>query len=374
MVVILKQSFPLVLAALILVASPEATDAATRGVRGNQHKQLDSVALSEVLSERTLKKGKNKNGKDKDKNKGKSVVPNGEMIDNVDGRFDIPAPAPAPTGPTVNDWVDGCSNQNFNIDSCAFQTNFSCKQCMYALSFTSTVTPSTANGGVKACQRQYCGECTMEQLLPFFNCGYGIMNPAYFSESDILGSSIRTPPPMQAPDAAEVPPIIDASIDMENCPSVFPQSGKPCVMLAGFESKKCNYYEVGSNVQCRCSNTEPVWECTGTITNEVFVVETNDLEVTIEEQGPIAILPSTDIVFSRIEGTGRDPVNLLCPIDTPSIGDTCSTQDFDSIECCYTASNPYPDTLGTVTCTCSNGGNGGFHCKAGSLSTCTVPV
>jgi len=369
MVVILKQNFLSVLAALILVASPEATDAATRGIRGNQHKQLDYVALSEDLTERKLKKKEKKlKGKRKSKNTHQSPTPS----PGVDGRLEIPAPAP--TRPSVNDWVNGCSIQNSDIDSCVSQTNFSCKQCMYALSFTSTVTPSTANGGVGACQREHCDGCTKEKLLPFFECGYEIMNPAYLSESEIVGSSIRTPPPIQAPDAAEVAPIIDASIDMENCPSVFPQSGTSCVMLAGFESKKCNYYEVGSNVQCRCSNTEPVWECTGTITNEVFVVETNDLEVTIEQQAPIAILPSTDIVFSRIEGTGRDPVNLLCPVDTPSIGDTCFTQDFDSIECCYTASNPYPNTLGTVTCTCSNGGNGGFQCKAGSLSTCTVPV
>lgn len=272
----------------------------------------------------------------------------------IDGRFDIPADTPAlPSRPILTNWIEGCPNQNLDVDAYAADTNNICKNCLYAFSFLS-ITPSTADAGVKACARDFCGECNTEELVSFFDCGYGISNAV--DESAIPDSSIRTPPPSNA--------AIDKSVyDLGNCPSIYPQSSTNCIMIRGYEFKKCIYYV------CECSEDEPVWNSTGTITNKEFIVETEDLEVTIEK----VVLPTTVVVVSQIEGSEEEAVVLLCPIATPIIGNTCSTGDFESIECCYNDLDPYPNTLGTVTCTCSDGGNGGFHCQGGSLSTCTIP-
>lgn len=62
MAVILKQSHPLVLAALIVLTSPDLSDAAAKGIRGRQHEQSNFLDISldrnMGLSKRELKKAK----------------------------------------------------------------------------------------------------------------------------------------------------------------------------------------------------------------------------------------------------------------------------------------------------------------------------
>lgn len=397
MVTNLSHAFPLLLAAIILAASPEAGDAATTGgIRGRVHQEVDYIASSgdinaqRELKTRRKKKGKGKmkgNGKTKAKGKGKGKKKGGKkpLTSNgstVDGRLDIPADtaAPAPTKPKLADWIDGCSTQNREVNSCA-KNNFVCKHCLYALSVTS-VTPSNGTQSVAACGRNdFCGDCALDDLMPFFDCGWGISNPVNDSASfpGFPDSSIRTPPPMNATDSnSTIAPVFDQSAyDTVNCPSVYPGSGIDCVMIDGYEFKKCIYYEVGADVMCECSEDDRVWDCSGTITNENFIIKTEDLEVEIEEEAEIAVLPAVDVVFSRIDGAGESgtgdyPAALLCPVNTPAMGDSCSTKDFVEIACCYEDPNPYPNTLGTVTCTCSDDGAAGFQCMGGSLSTCVL--
>jgi len=371
MIVILKQSLLLLLAALILAVASEGTIAAHRGIRGSQGQQSDSLAIGNTKRELKKQGGKNKIGEKKGKKKVPSSV--STPIETV-GRLDIPTedspvvPVPLISLPTLNDWIEGCSTDSTRINTCSPNTSRVCKNCMFALSFTS-LTPSTAGGAIKACSRDFCGSCSMEVLTPFFECGFGISNP--IDES-------ATPTPTNAANViedaniTETAPALDESVyDLRNCPAVYPESDTYCTILEGFEFKRCMYYEVGANVMCECSEDEPIWNCTGTITNEEYIVDIKDLEVTIEKEATVEVLPSLpsiDQVVSRMEGDEQYPVALLCPINTPSSGQPCATRDFTSIDCCYSD----PDTSGTVTCTCSDGGSGGFDCKSGSLSTCTI--
>jgi hypothetical protein len=154
-------------------------------------------------------------------------------------------------------------------------------QELFVRFFIFSITPSTADAGVKACARDFCSECNTEELMPFFDCGYGISNAV--DECAIPDSSIRTPPPSNS--------AIDESVyDLVNCPS----SSTNCIMIAGYEFKKCIYYEMGVDVMCECSEDEPVRNCTGTITIEECIVETEDSEVTIEKEAEIVDLPTAD--------------------------------------------------------------------------------
>jgi len=417
MAMILKQLFPMMLAALIFVASTQGVDAANRGIRGSrQHHKLDSLSISENSDidsvQRNLKKGK------KHKKPNPSPGTNDGPDGSVSGRFDIPAPtaAPAPTSATLTHWIDGCasesldvtacagnneiickqclyglsqtsatpsdtnggidacsrnqcelctvddlmpffecgyqvnvdfknsipdpvirtqpplddsiiigrldipaisaestpssldtwldgcSNESLDVTSCAANDDFLCKQCLYSLSLTS-VTLSTSFGGITACARNFCGTCSNEDIKPFFECGYKIDNGIV--DSVVPDSSIRTPPPVNPTEDALVAPVIDeAVIDTVNCPAVYPRN-ETCVMIEGFEFKSCKYYEVGTDVKCECSLDQPIWNCTGTITNEDYMENTEDLEVeTNEEESEedIQPLPGVDAVVSRVGG------------------------------------------------------------------------
>lgn len=359
----LKQSLLVVPAAFLLLALLQTTNAtSTRGIRGTQSKKFDSP-------ERKLKSSSKKSKKEKSKSKSKSS--DGSSGQSPESRLDTPAqtPDPAPTNPTLSDWMDGCLAENANIIRCMPTQDNLCQNCLHALSFTS-VTPSTANGSVNACRRNFCGDCGTEELMEFFDCGYVISNPIAEAEipaeTAIMDSSIRTPPPTNAIFAT----TIDENTDITNCPAMYPGSGIECIMLAGFEKKKCVYYEVGG--VCDCSIDEPIWECAAIVATEEYVVETEDLEVDIEEEVEIAVLPSIDVVFSRMDPSEQNSDAFFCPIAAPISGDSCETNSFTSVECCYEAIEPYPNTLGTTTCTCSKD-TGEFRCKGGSLSTCVLP-
>ncbi len=403
----------MVLAALILVTSTQGVDGATRGIRGSrQHEQLDSLSISEnndVESlHRTLKKKKMHK---------RSPSPPG-TADGLTGRFDIPAPtaAPAPTSATLTHWIDGCSSESLDVTACAGNNEIVCKQCLFGLSQTSA-TPSDTNGGINACSRNQCDLCTVEDLMPFFECGYkvnvdfknSIPDPVIqtqppLDDSIIIGrldipavsaesapssldtwldgcsnesldvtscaandeflckqclyslsltsvtlgtsfggitacarnfcgtcsnedikpffecgykidngivdsvipdSSIRTPPPANFTDNALVTPVIDdLVVDTVNCPAVYPRN-ETCVMVEGFEFKSCRYYEVGMDVKCECSLDQPIWNCTGTITNEDYIEKTENSEVATDEEESeedVQPLPGVDALVSRIGG------------------------------------------------------------------------
>ena len=194
--------------------------------------------------------------------------------------------------------------------------------------------------------------------------------------------------------------------DLRNCPSLYPQSGNDCVMIDGFDFKKCFYYEYGLDVLCQCSTLSPIWICTGTIIRnpveedeEVVAVTAAvvvEQEVEIEEEILVIVddieddSNSTTIdddnnstaMISGEEGeVGIDAeinvalldeeMQLLCPVDIPLAGDECGLNGFDTIPCCYT--DPEPIVGGTILCTCTDDfGAEEFTCMRGSLSLCTV--
>ncbi len=432
MAVALKQLCPMVLAALILVASIQAADAAIRGIRGRQQEQLGSLAVSENDDiERNLKRRKKKSSKIFgsfdfaaahsqvsgrfdfiptvtaptappaptspsltdwiDGCSGASLdisacASNNEMVckqcvyalaktsatpstsygglnacfrnycemctvdvltpfflcgyemndefENsipdpsirtpppipdgvVVGRFDIPVDTPAAGIPAVgipgisaasapsslNAWFDGCTNESMDVNACASSDEVVCKQCLYSLSLTS-VTLNTANNGVSACAREFCGTCTNENIKPFFECGYKVSNGIV--DSVIHAPTIETSPPANTTDATLVAPVIDeAVVDIVNCPAVYPQN-ETCVIKDRFQYKKCRYYEVGMDVKCECSREQPMWKCTGTVTNEAYMDKPENSEVASSNETEtnefIQPLPSTDILVSRVGG------------------------------------------------------------------------
>jgi hypothetical protein len=373
----LNMSNLMVPAAIVLMASLRTTKAAIRGVRGTQSEIMDSYENgfenSIDLLERQLRKKMpktttmTKKAKDQKRTKGTPTASN-----TIESRLDPPSrtAAPVPPKPTLGDWINSCPRASSNIDRCVTDEINLCKNCLHVLSYTS-VTPSTASGSVNACKRNFCGSCDTEDLMLFFDCGFGISNPIADAEIPFMDSAIRTPPPSNATSAAvSDAAAVDKNIDLGNCPAVFPKSGTECVMVEGFEFKKCFYYEVGIDVVCDCGKKDLIWDCQGTITKEEFIVESEDLEVDIKEKDELAVLPSIDLVFSRVD-TKELNDSKFCPITTPVIGTPCSTADFSSYDCCYEAEEPYPNTLGTVTCTCSEDEKE-FQCKGGSLSTCTL--
>jgi hypothetical protein len=221
--------------------------------------------------------------------------------------------------------------------------------------------------------------------------------------------------------------------DLRNCPSLYPQSGNDCVMIDGFDFKKCFYYEYGLDVLCQCSTLSPIWICTGTIIRDpveedkevvavtvAVVVEQEVLEVAVEiEEQIFVIVDDIDddnnsttieeeilVIVEDIEDDNNsktidddnnstamiseeeeeeevgidaeinvalldEEMQLLCPVDIPLAGDECGLNGFDTIPCCYT--DPEPIVGGTILCTCTDDfGAEVFTCMRGSLSLCTV--
>ena len=412
-----KQLLPLVLSALLLVVSPLSVDATVRGARGDKSsQQLDSIVEGEIDNESTptssgrkLKRmarkkctglsGDKKNCKDKKIARPLSKTPPATGmspgIAPVGGRFDIPAnppptAAPAPARPSVTSWIQACGNENRVITQCTPITNYICKSCLFALSLTS-ITPIAAGSGIAACARDYCVGCSSDDLKPFFDCGYKSSNPvdeAVTIDIDIVegvfpASSIRTPPPAVG-DIIQIDGTVIVEEESEdekklydtvNCPVLYPRSGTDCVMIDGFEYKDCNYYELGPDVVCQCSRTQPIWGCTGTIVGNQIVAETEGMETVIEEgtvtglQAAPPVLPGADVLVSRVDVPAAEDKEPLCPIIRPANGATCSSGGFYEIECCYPAGNPIAETFGTVTCTCDGES---WSVRGGSLSTCQL--
>uniref|UniRef100_A0A7S4AK77 Sushi domain-containing protein n=1 Tax=Pseudo-nitzschia australis TaxID=44445 RepID=A0A7S4AK77_9STRA len=423
MAIILKQLLHLVLSAFLLVVSPVSVDAAVRGVGADQSsQQLDSIVEIENgstlassgrnLAMRKRKKCMGRLGKDKKKcNDRKMRRPSSPTppatgtgtgtgtppgLSPVAGRFDIPADppptaAPAPVRPSVTSWIQACGNENRVVNECVPVSNHICKSCLFALSLTST-TPTNAGSGIAACTQEYCLGCTSNDLMAFFDCGYKSSNPVDeaatatvdndITEGIFPASSIRTPPPAAGGIIQINETVVEEESEDEmklydtvNCPVLYPRSGTDCVMIDGFEYKDCNYYELGPDVMCQCSRTQPVWSCTGTIVRNQIVAETEGMETVIEEetvtglQAAPPVLPGADVLVSRVDVPAAEDKQPLCPIMRPSHGSTCSSGAFYAIECCYLAANPIAETFGTVTCTC---GGETWSVRGGSLSTCQL--
>jgi len=192
------------------------------------------------------------------------------------------AEAEAPN--TVNDWISTCGVMSRSINICAPNNSDAmvCKNCLKALSST-TSGQDVNSSGVASCARSpFCGDCTSDELRPFFACGLQLegitattttTDTSSSSSTTSSSTSSSTSSQEQEPVAVIVVPTTSPPSpapelwDLKNCPALYPRSGTECVIIAGFDYKQCFYYELGSDVQCQCRSDYPFWSCTGTIIN-----------------------------------------------------------------------------------------------------------
>ncbi len=57
------------------------------------------------------------------------------------------------------------------------------------------------------------------------------------------------------------PPLEIIVEDTINCPAVWPGDGTVCVMIDGFNRKKCIYYEYSADSICTCTSKDLFWTC-----------------------------------------------------------------------------------------------------------------
>jgi len=187
-------------------------------------------------------------------------------------------PVPVKLGPDINDWIVGCGDSSNAIDDCivalSVQSNAAnCKTCLYSMGSSKNAPPAVPiPNGVKVCasngRNGMCGLCTKGNILPFYECGLRV-EAAFDSNSatttDRLDNSVDVivvPVPPFA-DALVTPPIDPISVveDTTNCPALWPGTDTDCVMVGGFDRKKCVYYEYSADSICTCSSPQHIWLC-----------------------------------------------------------------------------------------------------------------
>lgn len=218
-------------------------------------------------------------GMGKSKNKGKSknnmsVNAGTQAIginNNLVGRVD-PATEPPKLRPDLEDWMDGCQMENQAIDNCivvqsSISNSANCKLCLKGLASFNNPPPPSDNGVRLCAENPTCGQCTADNIRPFYACGLRV-DAAFNSTS--TESTTTTPGTgtadavvMTTPPVATTPPTAPVRVDTENCPSLWPGLGIPCVMLRDFDKKYCVYPEYSLDSICECTVQNPVWSCRG---------------------------------------------------------------------------------------------------------------
>jgi len=179
----------------------------------------------------------------------------------------VPAPATPPPKklrPSMEDWIEACPSESRAIEGCVvIQTTASkpenCKMCLKGLASFNDPPPPSDNG-VKLCaEGPTCGECTTEQVRPFYACGLRV-DGAFDVEGRLDpggdGNSIAT----NATTVVVTTPG-ETSVDEHNCPALWPGTDTVCVMLSGYTAKKCVYPEYGMDSVCECSAPGLIWTC-----------------------------------------------------------------------------------------------------------------
>jgi len=73
---------------------------------------------------------------------------------------------------------------------------------------------------------------------------------------------LRPQPNRLRPTMPPTEPILE---DTKNCPAMWPGDGTECVMVRGFNRKKCIYYEYSADSICTCSIEDPFWTCVSSV-------------------------------------------------------------------------------------------------------------
>ena len=233
--------------------------------------------------ERGLKSSKSQSSSGKSKFEKKDKVEESED-DNVEGRIvggndntpfttTSPTAAPTKTSLDLDDWIEWCGADSDEINSCivvltTLSNPQNCKTCLKSLATISSNPPPAdpIPNGVRACARSgMCGQCSGEKLAPFYECGlYLEQNYPFPAESeDIVTDRLEYVTDAPSSDAIlEDTGVEDAIVeDTINCPALWPGNGTDCVMIEGYNRKKCIYYEYSADSICSCSVERPIWRC-----------------------------------------------------------------------------------------------------------------
>ncbi|OEU21584.1 hypothetical protein FRACYDRAFT_235210 [Fragilariopsis cylindrus CCMP1102] len=219
-------------------------------------------------------------------------------------------------GPTLYDWKVKCIKPS----GCYSGAGDMCLWCLKALATTSATENSS---GVKHCADSMCGNCSAENIRPFFSCGLQLEYPEryYYSitdatvidgidveinkvsigEGDITEGRAETTTTTATTTTTTTDTGIanaDPTTDTINCPSMFPGSGNDCVMINGYSFKECRYGGMVPSV-CQCSIAQPIWSCAGVIINDEEVdddEEREELIFVVDEESDIEIDDNPTII------------------------------------------------------------------------------
>jgi hypothetical protein len=314
MVLIVKQAFlSVALLLLVVVAASSVVVAdgatATSSLRGGNKKQfLRAQRIVEVENPSRAAR--------------RLPVKSEGVVVATTTSFFLPATQQEPkVGPTLDDWKVKCIKPS----GCSGAGDI----CMWCLKALATTSATESSSGVKHCAESMCGNCSAENIRPFFSCGLKLEYPGkYYYPTDVTvndgidvemnaGSiveagntegraetpttttTITTAVATNATDpTTTVAPKSDSLWDTINCPSMFPGSGNDCVMIDGYSFKKCMYGELGPSVSCQCSVEQPIWSCTGVTINdeEEENKEKEEFFIAVDEKSDFEIDDNSTII------------------------------------------------------------------------------
>jgi hypothetical protein len=181
-----------------------------------------------------------------------------------------PTAAPVKLLPDLDDWIFECGKSSGDIDQCVVNLSFfsnplNCKTCLKALAMTSNPPPAIPMpNGVKVCAEiGMCGQCSKEDIVDFYACGL-LVDQAYVPP---VPTAPVDPVAPVLPPVTPTPPLAETVVeDTINCPAVWPGTNTDCVMIAGYNRKKCIYYEYSADSICTCGVGDPnpealKWTC-----------------------------------------------------------------------------------------------------------------
>jgi hypothetical protein len=245
-------------------------------------------------------------------------------------------------GPSLDDWKIKCIKPS----GCSGAGDI----CMWCLKALATTSATENSSGVKHCADSMCGNCSAENIRPFFSCGLRLEYPErYYYPTDVtvIGgidveinaatAAAAAPADTEGTDVAAtnadqttaVAPSSDSLWDTVNCPAMYPGSGNDCVMIDGYPFKKCMYSEMGPSVSCQCSTAQPIWSCTGvsdTIIDEEKegllivdaqpIIEIDDNSTMIDETPPVfEINDNSTIIDDGEMVVAENPVTQPAPVE-----------------------------------------------------------
>lgn len=263
-----------------------AKKATGKKIDGSTKKNVSPTSLTSTSTgSRTSSKGvskgvsKGKNGSMKNRKSFSDPEPQNLFVPSL-------TMPPVKLRPDMDDWMGGCPTESTAIDGCVTLVTTAsnptnCKMCLKGLASFNNPPPPSDNGVRLCAEGPTCGMCTVDDVRPFYACGLQV-DGAFVVEGRLDGNSTNTTTNATAAPVVTQPPL---NVDGYNCPALWPGDGIACVMLDGFDAKRCVYPEYGLDSICECFSiaslahpTPLTWKCmNGPVS---LVVESGDTSTT----------------------------------------------------------------------------------------------